>query len=229
MGFLSLGLCESIDRDHVAIAQEGTALTQPMAVYGVFPSFTLPLQGAEGLAPGQAYRLCVDLDGLGVEYSAGDSGILIHISPVEIVGAEPVMLQQGTGQILQLLCHNGASTAVCNPASTAFLALTPDIRHPGLTQIPCDAVSNPGHPGQSRTIDTTFVPHGPGIDHGAVYSGYGSQQWNIILDTTLLAAGSYRLCVDLDGYGTLFQPGDVGANVVVQGQDPFPHTATYGS
>ena len=59
-----------------------------------------------------------------------------------------------------------------------------------------------------------LVPDGP-VAKGGQLGGYSTWSWRADFDASGLAAGSYKLCADLDGLGTQAVAGDTGIRVKV--------------
>ncbi|CAK0834980.1 unnamed protein product [Prorocentrum cordatum] len=143
---------------------------------------------------GRTYRLCYDADGVGGSMEAGDTGLLVHTSPLR--GVEPGSLNAAPGQEIRVVCEENA---VCTASTTAYLS-----------REACDVEQFDGSASQSgalRTGSAAFVPDGPA----------GSNAFRVVVDASSLDAGvHYKLCVDLDGRLPQFSFG-ASASVYVSG------------
>ncbi|CAJ1400084.1 unnamed protein product [Effrenium voratum] len=162
-----------------------------------------------GLSSGRPYRLCVDLDGSGSMYRAGDSGFTLSVTAVASISLSDEesapqpslgrrLASATTGRLLSLemLCLPGPGG--CGSHTEGFLSLVGN----------CTAVSEPHNlqPLQS-------------------YFGLAFERFGLSLSTTLLPAGyTYQVCVDIDGPGAL-PAADTGFTVYMS---PVQMAASWG-
>jgi len=140
------------------------------------------------LEVGRTYHLCLDVDGPADAFTAGDTGFLIHASPV--LQVLPRTVDRVTSQRFSFTCSGG-----CSPESTVYLSLIACSPHErDITDL--DAAR------QIQSDTLLFV---------------GDNKYTAMLDTSLLSIGAhYHLCMDMDGTGSRFGFGTT-ARVYVRG------------
>jgi len=153
---------------------------------------------ARSLPLGVDIRLCVDLDGPSSTLEVGDSGLSLHVTAVSLANESASANSQGhvtvsraIGQTIRLSCIEGCSM-------DSLVALVP-------------------HTASCNTVAVAMAPFLPDGDlaYAGVFGGFGNDAWKIALDASAMSAGLYRLCVDLDGPGIQYSPGDTGELVTV--------------
>ena len=136
---------------------------------------------ASHLVPGEAYRLCSDLDGAGLAQTFGYSGLRVQVAGVT---SAPAAFHAGAVALLRLHCAAGCSTT-----SRGYLAHA---------TMGCDAAVKVDVP---RWGGILMNP--PWIAEPANLIPVSAGIWDLPQDTTNFTRGThYRLCMDLDGGGT---------------------------
>ncbi|CAE8634881.1 unnamed protein product [Polarella glacialis] len=163
---------------------------------GAAPNFEVTLDTSK-LLLGKNYRLCTDLDGAVGSLPAGDSSVQVHVSALEARDATNGILkvQRAKAQAVRILCNEGCgmSTRVTLIAENSTCA---DVAKAALSS---------GY----------LVADGYAAASGAL-GGFGTAAWTVQIDASALSVGAgARLCADLDGYGVVFQAGDIGVTVLI--------------
>eukprot|EP00927_Polykrikos_kofoidii_P066241 TRINITY_DN61878_c0_g1_i1.p1 TRINITY_DN61878_c0_g1~~TRINITY_DN61878_c0_g1_i1.p1 ORF type:complete len:1629 (-),score=201.94 TRINITY_DN61878_c0_g1_i1:91-4779(-) len=165
---------------------------------------SLPRWGADldltGLAEGTSFRICVDLDGEGNEFTAGDTGLSVFVTPAQDVQTRS--LRRTTAEQVNLLC------ASCRPGlATVRLAAS------------CDEPPS-AKGGDSSRPAALFQDR---LVHQATSR-------IAILDLAGLVVGAvYHLCIDLDGVDSVFQEGMIGEIVINPIADLRPSSVRRGT
>lgn len=164
-----------------------------------------------GLGSGRQYRVCLDLDGAGTQYRAGDSGISMYLTAIASISfdereeSEPSQFGRrlasvAAGRVLELvmLCLPGGGG--CGTESEGFLSLMGE----------CTPIS----PAQQLQKLPSF--------YGLAYERFG-----LNLSTAALPAGyTYQICVDADGPGIIFPAGETGYTIYIS---PVRMAVSWGS
>ncbi|CAE8599504.1 unnamed protein product, partial [Polarella glacialis] len=128
---------------------------------------------SSGLTTGTHYRLCVDMDGRGLDQASGDSGLTVYANPFVPLG--PLTLNKGLTTRLPLSCP----VVGCSTATMVYLSTACDTTVNGPF---AGAAAN----GAQQTASATLVANG--------------NSWELPQDTSLLTEGGfYYICCDLDG------------------------------
>jgi hypothetical protein len=155
-------------------------------VVGGVPNYTL-YADTRSLLIGLSYRVCIDHDGAAGPLPFADSRLLVTISSVALqTGGTEVTIERTTAQIIKLRCTEG-----CKLSSRLFLVTT--------TAACID----------QNKVSTTVPIQPDGLTSSAgAFGGYGTAGWKVTFDASSIPIASYRLCVDLDGFGTTYAPGN---------------------
>jgi hypothetical protein len=177
-------------------APQETSTARGLIVFNAVTGYEVTLD-TRGLPLGTDVRLCTDLDGAMPTLTAADAGHHLHVAAASLgttVGSSQgqASVLQASETVVQLSCVEG-----CNVESAAML------------------VPNASTCAASAVAMSKLLPDGDLAFAGA-YGGYGANMWKALFDTSTLSVGYYRLCIDLDGQGSIFVPGDSGELVNVQ-------------
>merc|ERR1719353_1044770 len=139
------------------------------------------------------YRLCVDIDGDGVDFNVGDSGP-VYISTVRRVS--PKVLTVSSVQRISFEC------STCSFATTVHLAAS------------CELASS--YPGPDEGVITSPTERTPAVTLIRIDSSGSAQKWEADIDTRAISEGvSYFLCVDIDGPGDGMPDGNSGLSIFI--------------
>jgi len=156
------------------------------------------------LAPGVHYRLCLDLDGMVPKFGPGDSGLSVYASGVVAEG--PLSVQPAPAQALRLHC------AACSQAVSVHLGVA------GCNESE-KAAALLGGPSAIRTSPPAAL---------AIITSPPPALALVVNAGALRVGMSYKLCVDLDGDGAQFVPGDAGPVYVSPVSQVMPAVVSVG-
>jgi len=166
--------CDTTNFGGVAVQNGVRGTASVLLVPGLADGEWMMSVDCSGLAPGQSFRICVDLDGAVPSLSFGDAGVTAYIS--EVVASETQAIWRLPSQEMVLLC---SGTEFCLSSAKVYLA-TPSEE--------CD-ITRSGQKADQGDRNT----------EAKLASASGAVLTVTVEAGNLLFGAQYRICVDLDG------------------------------